>query len=82
MAREFFINEFYREMNSIENVWNKKSKKEIGNQMPCLKEEIWKQICEAWYSVAPTIMEELYNSMPRRNAYPFKQSEVQRILIL
>ena len=68
MAREFFINEFYREMNSIENVWNKISKKEIGNQMPCLKEEMWKQVCETWYSVAPTIMEELYNSMPGRIA--------------
>ena len=39
---------------------------EIGNQMPCKKEEMWKPICEAWYSVVPNVLEELNNSMPRR----------------
>ena len=58
MAREFFINEFHREINFTENVWNIITKKEIGNQMPCLKEEMLMM-----KSVASTIMEELYNSM-------------------
>ena len=53
-----------QEMNSIENVCNI-MKKDIGNQLPCLKEEMWKRVCEAWYSVAPNILEEFNNSMPR-----------------
>ena len=40
-------------------------KKEIGSQIRCLKEKMRKQECEAWYSVASNILEELYNSMPR-----------------
>ena len=52
------------EMNSIENVWNI-MKKDIGNQLPCLKEEMWKRVSEAWYSVAPNVIEELNNLMPR-----------------
>ena len=44
------------EMNSIENVWNI-MKKDIGNQLPCLKEEMLKRVCEAWYSVAPNVIE-------------------------
>ena len=43
-------------------------KKEIGNQMPCKIEKMWKRVCEAWYSVALNVLEELYNSMPRRIA--------------
>ena len=43
-------------------------KKEIGNQMSCKIEEMWKRVCEVWYSVALNVMEELYNSMPRRIA--------------
>ena len=39
---------------------------EIGNQMPRKKEEMWKLVCEVWYSVAPNVLEELNNSMPRR----------------
>ena len=39
---------------------------EIGNQMPCRKKEMWKLVCEAWYSVAPNVLEELNNSMPTR----------------
>ena len=34
------------EMNSIENVQNI-MKKDSGNQLPCLKEEMWKRVCEA-----------------------------------
>ena len=30
------------------------------------KEETWKPVCEALYSVAPNVLEELNNSMPRR----------------
>ena len=52
------------EMESVENVWNI-MKKDIGNQTLCLKEEMWKRVCEARYSVSPNVMEELNNSMPR-----------------
>ena len=38
--------------------------------MPCKKEAIlkhvWKPACEAWYSVAPNVLEERNNAMPRR----------------
>ena len=54
-------------MNPIENIWNI-MKKEIGNQMPCKIQDMRKRVCEAWYSVAPNVLEELYNSMPRRIA--------------
>ena len=43
-------------------------KKEIGIQMPCKIEEMWKRVCEAWYSVELNVLEELYISMPRRIA--------------
>ena len=55
------------EMNFIENVWNIMTK-EFGDQMLCLKEEIWKRVSEVWYSEALKVMEELYNSMPRKIA--------------
>ena len=29
---------------------------------------MWKRVCEAWYSVAPNVLEELNNSIPRRIA--------------
>ena len=51
------------DMNHIENTWNI-LKKAIGNQMLC-KKEMWKGVCEAWQIVAPNVLEELYNSMPR-----------------
>ena len=35
--------------------------------MLCKKEER-KRVCEAWYSVASNVLEELYNAMPRRIA--------------
>ena len=38
---------------------------EIGNQIPRKKEDMWKRVYEAWKSVAPNVMEELYNSMSR-----------------
>ena len=53
-----------RDMNPIQNVWNI-MKKEIGNKMPCKKEEMWKPVCETWNSVALNVLEELKNSMPR-----------------
>ena len=34
-------------------------KKDISNQLSCLKEEMWKRVCETWYSVAPNVLEEL-----------------------
>ena len=55
-------------------------KKYIGNQLQCLKAEMWKRVCEAWYSVAPNVIEELNNSMPRSIAVLIKQIDVQRIL--
>ena len=39
---------------------------ESGNQMPCRKDEMWKPVCEAWYSVAPNVLEKLNTPMPRR----------------
>ena len=66
-------------MNSTENVWNITKKKEIGNQLLCLKEEMKKQLYELWYSVTPNVPEELYNSMPMRIADLIKEGEVQRI---
>ena len=52
-------------MNPIENVWNI-MKKEIGNQMACKNKEMWKPVCERWYSLALNVFDELKNSMPRR----------------
>ena len=43
-------------------------KKEIGNRMRCKIEEMVKRVCEAWYSVALNVLEELYSSMPRNIA--------------
>ena len=45
----------WRDMNTIENVWNI-MKKEIGNHMSCKKEEMWKPVCKPWYSVAPNVL--------------------------
>ena len=48
-------------------------KKEIANQMLC-KKEMWKRVCEAWYSVTMKVLVELYYSMTRRNADLIKAS--------
>ena len=53
------------DINRIENVWNI-MQKEIGHQMPCKIGDMWKEVCEAWYSVVLNVLEELYSSMPRR----------------
>ena len=57
-------------------------KKEIGNKVPRLNEEMWKRVCEACYSVAQNVLDDFNNSMPRRIADLIKQREVQRILTL
>ena len=57
MTREWAKHECHRE-------WLEYNE-EIGSQMPCRKEEMCKPVCEAWYRVAPNILEELNNSMPR-----------------
>ena len=57
-------------------------KKEIGNKMPCLNEEMWKRVCEACSSVTLNVLDVFNNSMPRRIANLIKQREVQRILTL
>ena len=33
---------------------------------------MWKPVCEAWNGVAPDVLEELNNSMPRRSVYRIK----------
>ena len=53
------------DMNPIENVWNL-IKKVIGNQISRKREVMWDRVCDAWYSVAPNVLEELYNSLRRR----------------
>ena len=60
MIREFARYQYHREP-------LKYNEEEIGDQMPC-KKEMWKQVCEAWYNVAPNALEELNNSIPRRIA--------------
>ena len=50
------------DMNPLENNY------EIDNQMPCKKENIWKRVCEAWYSVALNVLEEPCNVMPKQIA--------------
>ena len=52
-------------MNPIQNVWNI-IKEVIGNPIPCKREVMLDRVCDAWYSVAPNVLEELYNSLPRR----------------
>ena len=47
-------------------------KKETGNQLPCLKEDRWMQVCEAWYSVRPNVLEELINLIPSKKKYLIK----------
>ena len=58
MTRELAKHEYHRE--------RLECNEKIGNRMPCKKEEMWKPVCEGWYSVAPNGLEELNNSMPRR----------------
>ena len=58
MTRELARHEYHRERLEYNE--------EIGNQIPCKKEVIGKPVCEAWYSVAPNVLKELDNSMPRR----------------
>ena len=48
--------------------------KEISNQMSC-KIRYVKRVCKAWYSVAPNVLEEFYNSMPRKIADLIKAKE-------
>ena len=36
--------------------------------MPCKEEEMWKKVCESWYSVAPSIIKGLSIPMPSRIA--------------
>ena len=45
MTREYARHEYHRERLEYNE--------EIGNHMPCKKEEKWKPVCEAWCSVAP-----------------------------
>ena len=61
MTREFARHGSHRERLNI-------MKKEIGNQMPCTNEEMWKPVCEMCYSLALNVLEELKTSMPRRIA--------------
>ena len=58
-------------MNPIEDILNI-IKKVIGNQIPIKREVMWDRVCDAWHSVAPKVLEEIYNSMPRRIADLYK----------
>ena len=60
------------DMNPIENIWNIINKKVIGNQITCKREDMRDRVCDAWHSVSPSVLEELYNSMPRRTADLYK----------
>ena len=59
--------------NPLESVSNI-MQKEISNQMSC-KIRYVKRVCKAWYSVAPNVLEEFYNSMPRKIADLIKAKE-------
>ena len=52
--------------------------KAIGNKMPCKKEDMWKQVCKAWYGVAQNVREELYNLCQGEPQILLKQNSVQR----
>ena len=58
MTRELARHEYHRERFEYNE--------EIGNLMSCKKEEMWRPVCEAWYSVVLNVLEELNNPMPRR----------------
>ena len=58
MTRELGRHEYHRERLEYEE--------EIGNQMSCRNEEMWKPVCEAWYSVVPNFLEAINISMLRR----------------
>ena len=58
MARELARHEYNRERLEYNE--------EIGNQMSSKKEEMWKPVYEASYSVSPKVLEELNNSMAKR----------------
>ena len=58
MIRELARHEYHRECLEYDE--------EIGDQMSCKKEKMWKPVCEVWYNEAPDVLEELNNSMPRK----------------
>ena len=64
-------------MNPIENVWNI-MKKEIGSQMPCKIEEMWKRICKTCYSVALNVMEKFTIQCQGELQILLTQMEMQR----
>ena len=63
-------------MNHIENVWNV-MKKEIGNQMPCKIEEMWRRVCKAWYSVALNVLKNFTIHCQGELQILLKQMEMQ-----
>ena len=64
-------------MNPIENVWNI-MKKEIGSQMPCKIEEMWKRVFKAWYSVALNVLENFTIQFQGELQILLKQMEIQQ----
>ena len=58
MTRELARHKYHRER--LEH------NKEIGNQLPCKNEEMWKPVCEARCSIAPNVLEDITNSISRR----------------
>ena len=69
------------DMNHIDDAWNI-MKKVIGNQIPCKREVMWDRVCDALYSVAPTVLEELYNSMARRIADLYSKRRCNELMNL
>ena len=65
-------------MNPIENLWNI-IKKVIGHQIPCKREVMWDRVCDAWYSVAPNVQEDLTIPCLGELQIFIKQKEMQRI---
>ena len=51
---------------------------EIGNQTPCKKEEMWKRVCKAWYSVALNVLENFTIQCQGELQILLKQMEMQR----
>ena len=69
MARDLARHEYNRERLEYNE--------EIGNQMSSKKEEMWKPVYEASYSVSPKVLEELNNSWQRELQFLLKQMEIQ-----
>ena len=69
MTREYTRNELHRAFLEYEE-------ERDWQPTAAFKEEIWKRVFEVWYSEAPNVLVEFYNSMPRRIADLITQGKV------